>query len=153
MKSTYFRSTSFPWFYATKRRKSPRILPNLGFFWASWSGPFSFVRCFINDALTQSNFCVPKPEIFYGLSHMHKSLWNDAYTAAWRNPGQWWGQKPQAPGHLHTTRSMVSDPDPSDLKVTGGVRIYDLKSNYSLAEIPVINNLNLITNKLVLSNN
>ena len=33
------------------------------------------------------------------------------------------------------------------------VRIYDLKSNYSLAEIPVINNLNLITNKLVLSNN
>ena len=36
---------------------------------------------------------------------------------------------------------------------SGVVRIYDLKSNYSLAEIPVINNLNLITNKLVLSNN
>ena len=39
------------------------------------------------------------------------------------------------------------------LNNTGIVRIYDLKSNYSLAEIPVINNLNLITNKLVLSNN
>ena len=41
----------------------------------------------------------------------------------------------------------------SDRTSSSSVRIYDLKSNYSLAEIPVINNLNLITNKLVLSNN